>query len=165
MTPQAAFDRYFADFGANEANLAQRRQRRTRLLDRVARDIARFQASLPREQRPRLEAHLEAIHAIEAEIDGNMNQACDPRSPTFGQDAGSNAAVPTTLKGLTDIMVRLLACGVTHVGSMQFGAARAHFTSPTWPEAGININATVHEGIAHPYWGGGWPTALRWSRG
>jgi len=152
MDPAIAFEQYFGDFQTDPAELEAKRKLKKSVLDRVAGDLERFQSGLDTAQRPRLEAHLDAVRSLEAEIDDIVVQSCDPGSPIFGQDATDNDAVPTSLKGLVDTMVQLIACDVTRIGSLQFGRSGGGELRPTWPEAGINIDRDFHFGLAHRYW-------------
>lgn len=160
MDPAVAFDQYFGDFQADPAELEAKRKLKKSVLDRVAGDLEQFQSGLAAEQRPRLEAHLDAVRNLEAEIDDIIVQSCDPGSPIFGQDNTDNSAVPTTLKGLIDTMVQVMACDVTRVGTLQFGRSGGGEMAPTWPEAGINIDRDFHFGLAHRFWEDGSPEAV-----
>lgn len=152
MDPGLAFEQYFGDFDADPAELEAKRARKRSVLDRVAKDLSRFQSQLASHQRPRVEAHLESIRKLEADIDTTIVGACNPVSPTFGQDALDNASVPTSLHGLVDMMVQVMGCGVTRVGTLQFGRSGAGEIRPVWPEFGINIDRDCHFGLAHRYW-------------
>lgn len=152
MDPGLAFDQYFGDFDADPAELEAKRARKRSLLDRVAKDLSRFQSQVPSAQRPRVEAHLDAIRKLESEVDDTIVAACNPASPTFGKDAIDNASVPTSLHGLVDMMVQVMGCGITRVGSLQFGRSGAGEIRPVWPEFGIDIDRDCHFGLAHRYW-------------
>ncbi|MEM6294540.1 MAG: DUF1552 domain-containing protein [Myxococcota bacterium] len=152
MDPAVAFDLYFGDHDIDPVTLEAKRARKKSLLDRVSGDLTRFQSQVAAHQRPRVEAHLEAVRKIEAELDEGIMLSCDPGSPTFGKHATDNASVPSTLKGLIDMMVQVMACGITRVGSLQFGRSGAEEMRPTWPEAGIDIDRDFHFGLAHRYW-------------
>ena len=152
MDPGLAFDHYFGDYDADPAELEARRARKRSVLDRVAKDLAAFQSQVSAAQRPRVEAHLDAIRKLESDVDETIVAACNPGSPTFGQDATDNEAVPTSLHGLVDTMVQVIGCGITRVGSIQFGRSGAGEIRPVWPDFGINIDRDCHFGLAHRYW-------------
>ena len=152
MDPAVAFDLYFGDHDIDPAELEAKRIRKKSLLDRVSGDLTRFRSQVAAHQRPRVDAHLDAVRKIEAELDEDIVLRCDPGSPTFGKNAIDNASVPSTLEGLVDTMVQVMACGITRVGSLQFGRSGAEEMRPTWPEAGINIDRDFHFGLAHRYW-------------
>lgn len=149
MDPALAFDQYFGNYDADPAELEAKRARKRSLLDRVAKDLGRFQSQVSAEQRPRVEAHLDAIRTLESEIDDTITAACDPGSPTFGADAIDNASVPTTLHAMVDQMVQVMGCGLTRVGTLQFGRSGAGEIRPVWPEFGIDIDKDFHFGLAH----------------
>lgn len=152
MDPAAAFDRYFADLDSDPAELEALRARKRSLLDRVAKDLTAFQAQIPSENRPALEAHLEGIRSLENGLDDTIVASCSPGSPTFGKNATDNEMVPDSLHGLVDQMVQVLSCDITRVGSLQFGRSGGGVISPVWPEHGINIDRDLHFGLAHRYW-------------
>ena len=70
--PAVAFGALFSDVGVDTAELDARRAREHSILDRVASDLAAYTAQIPAEQRPRLEAHLEGIRALEDKIDDTL---------------------------------------------------------------------------------------------
>ncbi|MFO0631646.1 MAG: DUF1552 domain-containing protein [Nannocystaceae bacterium] len=147
--PAVAFANLFADVGVDAAELAARRARKRSVLDRVAADLQAFRATVPPEQRPRLDQHLDSIRDIELHLDDALTATCDPVTPAPG-DAADNARVPETTRAQLSIIAQALGCGAAQIATLQLGRAGGNFT-PLWPDDGIDIGLDVHN-IAHEHY-------------
>lgn len=147
--PSVAFDTLFSDVDSDADEIAARRAREHSVLDRVASDLEAFTAQIPAEQRPRLEAHLDGVRALEQAIDDELLASCDPTDPG-GLAVGDNALVPDVLRAQLRIAAQALGCGAAEIATVQLGRAGGGFT-PLWPDHGIDIGSDVH-GIAHEHY-------------
>jgi hypothetical protein len=151
--PKKAFDGWLGNVGLSDEELDQSQARRKRLLDSVAADIGSLKPSLPSADRYKLDAHLEAVHALEAKLAGFApGAACVPGTPPSGLDYKSNADYPRTSRAMMDVATQVLACNLTRVASIQLGSSGSGGT-PTWPDEGIDISIDEHN-IAHAFNGG-----------
>jgi hypothetical protein len=151
VNPKSAFDRLFkgvmpqaptepvADTGA----AAREEARQRAVVDLVASDLGRLRTRLGSEDFAKVDAHLEALSALERRIGGN---------PT-GTPAGLSCAVPTApagggydvkIKQMTDVAVAALSCDVTRVMSLQWSYAFSHIKH-SWIGLGDHHNYS-HDG-------------------
>jgi len=119
-SPLNVFDRMFGDVG-DEALLA----RRQRMLDINRAEIRDLRGRLGAEEKQRLDAHLDALDAVERAIAGGS--LCDaPVAPAY-YDVNENDNFPTVAQQQIDLAVQALACGMTNVATVQL----SHTVGPT----------------------------------
>jgi hypothetical protein len=149
--PAKAFEQVFGDLTESAEQRAARVAQRRSVLDVAARQLPALQGRLPAADREKLELHLEGVRAIERKL-GEDAVTCTPAEPGYpgGYDYRSNTYFPVTARRHIDVLVQALACGATRVASLQLGNTGASHVTPTWPDAGINLNTTYHN-IAHDY--------------
>lgn len=147
--PSVAFDTLFSDVDSDADEIAARRAREHSVLDRVASDLEAFTAQIPAEQRPRLEAHLDGVRALEQAIDNELLASCDPTDPG-ALAVGDNAMIPEVLRAQLRIAAQGLGCGAAEVATVQLSRAGGAIV-PLWPDDGINIASEVH-GVAHEHY-------------
>lgn len=132
-SPYRVFDRLFrdvqapgaADSAAASESLADRR----RVLEAVSKDLEALRGRLPRSDRIKMEAHIAAVRAIEHSLTTGAGAASGStcRRPDLGPpiDVWNNSNLPAIAKLQMDLMAMALACDLTRVGTIQFGAAGA----------------------------------------
>ena len=119
-SPHNVFDRLFGDAG-DPILLARRR----RLIDIHRSEINGLRGRLGVIERHRLDAHLEALDAVERSISGGGT--CEsPVAPTY-YDVNSNDNFPLVAQQQIDLAVLALACGMTNVATIQL----SHTVAPT----------------------------------
>lgn len=151
--PLKAFETWLGNVDKSPEEIDAIALRRKRLLDSVAADVQGLMPKLPSSDRIKLEAHLDAIHSLEAKLTGFAPSAsCSPTSPGSGYDYKSNADYPLTSRRLMDVATQVLACNLTRVATIQLGSSGGGNT-PSWPDYGIDISTDEHN-IAHAYVGG-----------
>jgi hypothetical protein len=123
--PYAAFDRIFADLGADPLGLERKRVLRHSVLDTVGDDYSRLTTRLGSEDKGKLDAHLAAIRDIEARLDsgGQLGGACQQPTLQGGLDLGENDNYPIIGKLQMDLLVMALACDLTSVASLQWNSS------------------------------------------
>jgi len=149
--PRAVFSRLFGGTEPLPDDTDQATQIATvrrSVLDSVLADGARLQARLGAADRQRLEAHLEAIRAIERRLDTEepVGSACaELTAPTIGPDPNSEAppAVNTAMAELTTLA---LACERTRVATFMFSLPAAHVY---YRHLASNMNDDFHDTICH----------------
>lgn len=126
--PSAAFTALFSDLGADPGLLTQLRAKRHSVLDRVKEDFDALNAKLGGTDRVKLEAHLEAIRAVEQSIDAEGNSVLagcmDPGDPMAG-DPTANDNYPAIGRAQMDLMTMALTCDLTRVASLQWSTAQS----------------------------------------
>ena len=128
--PYRVFDRLFRNFSTQDNPAAREHLAdRQRLLDLVSKDLDAVKDRLPSSDRPKMEAHIDAIHAIDHSLrtgtGAGAGNAC--KKPDLGApiDVWKNENVPVLGKMQMDLMVTALACDLTRIGTVQFGRAGA----------------------------------------
>lgn len=122
--PARVARRLFGNAGAPVDVLFQKRKS---VLDLVRAEIGDLQRQLGADERPKLEAHLDALRQSERSLmtGGNTDTCSGP--PAFTMDAQANDNFPQVVKAQIDLLVSALACDQTRVASLQL----SHTVSPT----------------------------------
>jgi hypothetical protein len=117
--PSAMFDRLFADLGIDNSALERLKAERGSVIDLVKDDLTRLNTRASGSDRQKVEAHLDAIRAIETR--NNMAPpVCDQPELDIGPDHNANANFPHTSKLQIQQLVMSLACDLTRVASLQW---------------------------------------------
>jgi hypothetical protein len=124
--PYRVFDQVFG--GAPEPGaepdpaIERRRQMKQSILDHVVKDLNRFSMRVGTEDRVKIEAHLQSIRELEAELarmaDG---PAGEPPVLPQGVNTGSTENFEATTKMMIDISVAAMAADATRVVVLQLG--------------------------------------------
>jgi len=125
--PSGAFAAFFADLGADPAEVVELRAKRHSVLDTVKEDFDRLNAKVGASDKVKLEAHLDAIRAIEVAIDatGSGLPGCaDPGDPMAG-DPNANDNYPAVGQAQMDLLAMALTCDLTRVASLQWSTAQS----------------------------------------
>lgn len=140
--PGHAYGRLFGDLMGGDEAAAALRARRQRVVDLLVDEAGALRSRLGSEERPKLDAHLEALAKVEKGLMGGggcgMPLAPDPLN------ALDNASFPLVTTAQIDLMVTALQCDMTRVASLQC----SHTISPTvcsWVQ-GI---AEGHHSLSH----------------
>jgi uncharacterized protein DUF1552 len=147
--PQKAFDSVLGDYTLPPDELAAMRAQRKIVLDSVAGQLGSLQGKLGRDDRQKLEMHLDSVRELEQGLAGGT-LSCNPTAPAGGFDYESNADYPITSRRHMDVLAQALACDVTRVASIQLGNTGGGNLTPQWPDFGVDINIDEHN-IAHAY--------------
>jgi len=148
-SPTAAFDRIFADVGADPLQLAKIRAERRSVLDFVSEDFEEVRGSLGKFDRLRLDQHLQRIREIEKGLD--FEDPEDPDEPACAlptrrefPNAHDNDQYEAIGRSHTEILVTALACDLTRVASLQWshGQSEVH-------HAWLGHGGSTHHGYSH----------------
>lgn len=130
--PYTAFDRIFADLGADPLGLQKLRAQRKSVLDAVQEDYASLTPRLGSEDKTKVENHLAVIRDIEMRLEngGEIGGACAIPSLTGGIDPFAEENYPIVGRLQMDLMVMALACDLTRVASLQWSnsVSNIHFS-------------------------------------
>ena len=165
VDPYAMFDEMFGGTNLGKSELELLRKKRKSVLDLVGRQLEGWSENLGRDDRQRIEAHLESVRAIERQLDA-LSATCVPPVLTLDKSAdylndNGNAFVHQIIKAQSDLLVAALACDLTRVASMLWmdqGNVRwvfhwlgAEFTKPgtDFANNGENQGLRNHHEIAH----------------
>jgi hypothetical protein len=154
IDPLTAYVNTFPQTGSAAA--AQRLALRKSVLDSVTGDLQELSTRLGPDDNHKLDFHLTAVRDVENKISNLManHGACadatmpkDYRSLAPGL-ANNEINLETYVPEMMDVMVALvgaaLKCGITRVGSFQFG-----YGGGKWKWGWENININHHDDIAH----------------
>lgn len=120
--PISVWSRLFGEaVGGADPRLAERRQS---VLDLTNGELKDLQKRLGREEKIRLDAHLEGLRTVERALFGEST--CEsPVAPSLANPQ-DNDAFPDVVRAQSDLAVQALACGATNVVSLQL----SHTVSP-----------------------------------
>ncbi|MEL6177995.1 MAG: DUF1552 domain-containing protein [Myxococcota bacterium] len=139
--PWRAFGRMFGDLTGDDLALARRKERRLKVIDTARGELGDLYRRLGREEKIKLEAHIEALRQVEQSFDADLSCNVPTAPEQLNKDANDN--VPAIARAQIDLAVTALACGMTHVASVQL----SHTVSPvvfSW--AG---NSEGHHSLSH----------------
>jgi hypothetical protein len=154
IDPLTAYTNTFPQMGS--ATASQRLLTRKSVLDSVAGDLQELSGRLGPDDNHKLDFHLTAVRDVETKLSNLINNhgACafataprDFKSIAPGL-ANNELNIETYVPDMIDAMVSLigaaLKCGLTRVGSFQFG-----YGGGKWLWGWRNININHHDDIAH----------------
>jgi len=130
VDPQLTFDRLFGGIvpGADADALARAKAKNQSVLDFIDADLARLEALAPASERPKLEAHADAIRDLEQSLDGLTG--CDPGTPPMAfPDSDHFTDVAAVGAAQLAILRTALQCDVTRVVTFMWtpGASSVQF--------------------------------------
>ncbi|MBK8261940.1 MAG: DUF1552 domain-containing protein [Nannocystis sp.] len=123
--PAQVYTRLFGDFVGGDAEAMKLMARRQRVVDLLVDEARDLRGQLGAEERPKLDAHLEALAQVEKGLSGVVGCAV-PDAPA-AVNALDNGAFPEVGAAQLDLLTLALACDMTRVASIQF----SHTVSPT----------------------------------
>jgi hypothetical protein len=120
--PYNAFDRVFADLGADPLGLQKLRAQRHSVLDVVKQDYESLNSRLGAEDKTKLDQHLTAIRDIELRLDNGaqVGGACAIPTLEGGIDVDANDNFPIVGRLQMDMLIMALTCDLTRVASLQW---------------------------------------------
>ncbi|MBL4688619.1 MAG: DUF1552 domain-containing protein [Nannocystaceae bacterium] len=133
-SPEAMFDRLFADLGVDTTALDQLKAERRSVLDLVHNDLAALEAKYSSSDKAKISAHLEAIRAIERRND-LATPTCESPEQDYEFNFDANENFPAVSRLMIDQMVMSLACDLTRVASLQWSRSVSQ-TEFNWVGAG-----------------------------
>lgn len=140
--PRRAFGRMFGDLAGDVDARDRRRRLRQSILDTQRAELTDLHRRVGRAEQIKLQAHLASIRSVEQSLFSEVGGCAAPDAPDALQP-GINDNGPALLNAQIDLAVTALACGLTHVATVQF----SHTVSPvvfTW--AG---NVDGHHSLSH----------------
>lgn len=139
--PRRAFGRMFGDLAGGADAQARLRLLRRSILDAQRGELADLRRRVGRAEQIKLEAHLDAVRSVEQSLFSDVVCGAPEAPDPLGKDVNDN--VPALLSAQIDLAVTALACGMTHVTSIQL----SHTVSPvvyTWVG-----NQDGHHSLSH----------------
>lgn len=130
-SPYAAVDRLFA---AGGKGFDQLRAERKSSIDLLKAELDALKPRAGRDDRAKLDAHLESIRAIETRLDVMPSGVCTPPMVGTRMDHNAAANVPTMFDRQMDILAAALACDLTRVASLQYRVGENDNDRYTWLE-------------------------------
>ncbi len=120
--PQAMFDRLFVDLDLDTQGIEKLKAERRSVIDLVKGDLNRLQSRYGGGDRLKVEAHLEAIRAIEMRNEAAVPN-CEAPTLDLSGDPYDQANFPVVSSRQIDQLVMSLACDLTRVASLQWSAS------------------------------------------
>ncbi len=140
--PRRAFGRMFADLLGGDDVVARRRLRRQSVIDLARDELGDLRRRVGRPEQVKLDAHLAGLRSIERSLFSEGLDCAPPGEPDpLSKNENDNG--PALLDAQMRLAVAALACGLTHVATVQF----SHTISPVvfrW--AG---NSDGHHSLSH----------------
>lgn len=138
--PQRLFDKLFAGAAMPSEEVAKLRDRRKSVLDFVSKELAGFSQRMGKEDRAKIEAHLQSIRELEKQVSATGSKACDPPNVETGSDAFQDKVA-----AMIDLTAVALRCDSTRVASISW-ADDGGYRPVTLPW--LDINSSFHD-VAH----------------
>jgi len=118
--PYSVFDRLFGGGGVDPGATQRRLMARRSVLDLVRGELSQIQShGAALADRPKIDAHLEGIRAIEQRLSLSERTCVAPTLDGM-MDINANDNFPNLVRLQTDLAVRALSCDLTRVVSLQF---------------------------------------------
>jgi hypothetical protein len=121
-SPTEMFDRLFGDLDIDTTALEKLKAERRSVIDLVKGDLGSLGNKYGTDDRLKIEAHLDAIRAIEQRNDLAV-PACEVPALDLSADHQANDNFPAVSRLQIDLMVMALACDLTRVASLQWSAS------------------------------------------
>jgi hypothetical protein len=120
-SPFKLFDRLFGSDPLGKAGaLEQIRAERRSVMDLMRRELGEAQRQVGAGDRLKIEAHLEAVRAIERRLESaSTPRTCEIRTPAGLIDVHANENFPALVKLQTDLLISAFTCDRTRVASLQ----------------------------------------------
>jgi hypothetical protein len=119
-SPDAMFERLFADFNVDASELDRLKAQRQSVIDLVKGDLDSLLVQHgSADDKLKVEAHLEAIRAIEQRNQAEV-PSCEIPGPPGGIDHGANDNFPQVCGLQSDLLAMALTCDMTRVASVQW---------------------------------------------
>jgi hypothetical protein len=145
--PYAAFDRVFGDLDPTGFGDPRREFMRRQVVDHVYEDYQSVRGQLGRDDRSRIERHIEGIDSIARRLDDPtaLGASCNAPIHETGLDPNSDDHFPMIGQLQMDNLVMSMACDLTRVGSIQWGASVSQQVLP-WLGFNDRHHDLSHEG-------------------
>jgi len=161
--PERAILRVFGDGNLSEADAWALRARRSSVLDAVLDSFRLAEQRVGAEERIRLQAHQDKLHALEQRLSAGVGEC---NAPLWVASAGYDHTYDddVSVLALNDVMVTALACDYARVATLDFSNTHDHAFPWLWADNGgplvdtavwDNWHAMVHAdyqpGMEHVY--------------
>jgi hypothetical protein len=144
-SPYKLFDRLFGGVPAGSGvSPDQIRAERRSVIDLVKSELAEAEASVGRQDRTKIQAHLEATRAIERRLQAVTPKSCLVPLPSGKIDLDANENFPALTKLQTDLLVSALACDRTRVASLQWSRSFS-MVRHTWLDSNEGHHTLSHD--------------------
>jgi hypothetical protein len=150
--PWVTFTELFAGAGTDPAQVQRVLGERKSLLDYMGKSLERFKTSVGRDDAAAIEAHLQAVRALEKELPLTIGSACGG-GPGPAADARAPASYPLVLAAQLELAVAALRCGVTRVVTLQLSDANGMNVASDFV-SGVPAGTTWYDLGRHPVQGG-----------
>ncbi|MEM9458033.1 MAG: DUF1552 domain-containing protein [Myxococcota bacterium] len=146
--PEEVFDRLFADFSQEEtAEIARLRAQRQSILGAVQSQTDAIRARVGRDDRDKIDAHLEGLSEIERRLDleVGVGEACEVPDPVGSLEHMSTSNYPEVTRLQMDLLTMAFACDLTRSASFMWNGSTSPQTFP-WLDISESHHDLSHEG-------------------
>ncbi len=120
-SPYKLFDRLFGALpGADQGDFERIRAERRSVMDVVHRELTAIGGKIGKDDKMKVDSHLEAVRAIERRLESRPPSSCEIRTPAGLVDVDANENFPMLCKLQSDLLVSAFACDRTRVASLQW---------------------------------------------
>lgn len=144
--PQQAWDQIFGLAALNQEAYERLKAKRMSSLDAVREELNTLRTRLGAQERPKLDAHLQALQDIEAGLQKNYECAVDPLGEPV--DAGANESSATVLSRHIQMITAALRCDLTRVVTLQVSRGEWDANTYPWLDAG-GVALDYHHSHSH----------------
>lgn len=147
--PYQQYVRVFGAFEHTEEELERLRAERGSVLDFVEARLEALTPAIASEDRPKIEAHLQAVRDIEHDLDtlGLLPPGCGLPMLAPGANPSANAHIPLLHQLHTDVLVAAFACDITRVATLQLGVNGGENFADWLPGIDDAYHPTAHDAI------------------
>jgi len=153
--PRKLFDALFAGYMGTQPDPAAVRLRKKRqsVLDYVGTALERQTKLLGREDRQKVQLHLDAVRSIEKQLQGGaVTASCTPPTLEAGVNFNLDDNLPKLVGAQHDLITAALSCGLTRVATFAFADAEnydIYFPFLGIAQQGIEFPTRHHHDISH----------------
>jgi hypothetical protein len=118
--PVSVYKRLFGGKSATPGQLDASLRKKQSVLDLVRAELTDLERRVGKEERKKLDAHLEAVRRMETGLTGGLSgSGCSAPPPVMQLDPNAHENFAKITRAQTDLLVTALGCGLTRVATLQ----------------------------------------------
>jgi hypothetical protein len=152
--PYTAYDKLFGALPVQGATpdmaATNRLALRQSVLDNISKDLTRFRARLPKEDRARADAQLDAVRTMEQRLSTGLGAPARCGKPALAEKVNvkDSKALRDVSRMQFDLLTAALACDLTRISTVMYFDWRAD--PYTWNFAPVNVPTYLHD-LSHEH--------------
>jgi hypothetical protein len=117
--PVSVYKRLFGGQSASPTQLDASLRKKQSVLDLLRSELVELEGRVGKQERKKLDAHLDAVRRMEIGLTGGSSSGCAAPGPVMQLDPNAHGNFDKITRAQTDLMVAALACGLTRVATLQ----------------------------------------------